>query len=123
MAGSNRRIWWKCDKGPNHEWGAVLRSRTSEGRGCPYCHVLPRSKIELQLAYEIDNANPKGVCRHLQQLHRRKHRWFPRVWSRWIWAFSGGERKVNHHLGEHQVSTVLMLRFHANKEWIRLFVF
>ncbi|HIP10965.1 MAG TPA: hypothetical protein EYG65_14695 [Rhodospirillales bacterium] len=60
MAGSNRRIWWKCDKGPNHEWGAVLRSRTSEGRGCPYCHVLPRSKIELQLAYEIDNSNPKG---------------------------------------------------------------
>ena len=53
MAGSNRRIWWKCDKGPNHEWGAVLRSRTSEGRGCPYCHVLPRSKIELLLAYEI----------------------------------------------------------------------
>ena len=26
-------------------------------------------------------------------------------------------------MGEDQVSTVLMLRFHANKEWIRLFVF
>jgi len=33
-AGSNKKIWWKCEKG--HEWEAVLSSRNS-GVGCPYC--------------------------------------------------------------------------------------
>jgi len=32
--GSNKKVWWKCDKG--HEWEAVVHSRTS-GSGCPYC--------------------------------------------------------------------------------------
>ena len=31
---SNRKVWWKCDKG--HEWEAVIHSRTN-GKGCPYC--------------------------------------------------------------------------------------
>ena len=33
-AGSDRRIWWRCDKG--HEWEAIARHR-ADGRGCPYC--------------------------------------------------------------------------------------
>ncbi|MBO5368412.1 hypothetical protein J6A32_07280 [Methanocorpusculum sp.] len=32
--GSNRRVWWQCEKG--HEWKAVVYSRI-EGNGCPYC--------------------------------------------------------------------------------------
>jgi hypothetical protein len=32
--GSNKKVWWKCDKG--HEWQAVVAKR-SKGRGCPYC--------------------------------------------------------------------------------------
>lgn len=31
---SNKKVWWKCEKG--HEWEAVISSRVS-GRGCPYC--------------------------------------------------------------------------------------
>ncbi len=31
---SNKKVWWKCEKG--HEWEAVINSR-SRGRGCPYC--------------------------------------------------------------------------------------
>lgn len=32
--GSNRKVWWICDKG--HEWEATIGSRT-QGTGCPYC--------------------------------------------------------------------------------------
>ncbi len=32
--GSNKKVWWKCDKG--HEWQATVVDRTS-GRGCPFC--------------------------------------------------------------------------------------
>lgn len=38
-AGSNKKAWWQCLKGPDHEWQASMNSRTSGGRlrGCPYC--------------------------------------------------------------------------------------
>lgn len=32
--GSNRRVWWRCDKG--HQWQATVQSRCL-GTGCPYC--------------------------------------------------------------------------------------
>ena len=31
-AGSNRKVWWRCDKG--HEWKAQINERTN-GTGCP----------------------------------------------------------------------------------------
>ena len=34
-SGSNRSVWWLCEKG--HEWEAIISSRTA-GRGCPYCN-------------------------------------------------------------------------------------
>ena len=36
VAGTSRRLWWQCSKGPNHEWRATGNSRMS-GRGCPFC--------------------------------------------------------------------------------------
>ena len=33
-SGSNKKVWWKCEKG--HQWEAVISSRT-RGIGCPYC--------------------------------------------------------------------------------------
>lgn len=35
LPNSNKKVWWKCDKG--HEWQAVVSSRVSGGNGCPYC--------------------------------------------------------------------------------------
>ena len=32
--GSNRKVWWQCEK--NHEWEARVADR-SQGKGCPYC--------------------------------------------------------------------------------------
>eukprot|EP00899_Mesostigma_viride_P027014 jgi/Mesvir1/7498/Mv25822-RA.1 len=37
LAGTNKKVWWKCDKGPDHEWEATVNSRTSAGKGCPCC--------------------------------------------------------------------------------------
>ena len=35
VPGSRKKIWWKCDK--NHEWKAVVGSRTCHNQSCPYC--------------------------------------------------------------------------------------
>jgi len=32
--GSNRKVWWRCNKG--HEWKAIVVNRNN-GFGCPYC--------------------------------------------------------------------------------------
>ncbi len=32
--GSNKKVWWKCNKG--HEWETTIYNRHS-GKGCPYC--------------------------------------------------------------------------------------
>lgn len=36
-AGSVQRVWWKCDKGPDHEWSTTLENRSHKGRQCPVC--------------------------------------------------------------------------------------
>ncbi len=33
-ANSNKKVWWKCNKG--HEWQAIIANR-NKGRGCPIC--------------------------------------------------------------------------------------
>jgi Probable Zinc-ribbon domain len=35
-AGSGHRVWWKCPRGPDHEWESPLYSRRSSS-GCPFC--------------------------------------------------------------------------------------
>lgn len=36
--GSRKRAWWKCPKGPDHEWQAAIGNRTSRSAtGCPCC--------------------------------------------------------------------------------------
>ncbi len=34
--GSSKKVWWKCDQGPDHTWEASVGNR-SKGRGCPFC--------------------------------------------------------------------------------------
>ena len=35
--GSNKRVWWQCDQGPDHEWQSTIQNKTTAGRGCPFC--------------------------------------------------------------------------------------
>jgi hypothetical protein len=37
VAGSTKKVWWKCANGPDHEWQATLDNRSRGGRGCPFC--------------------------------------------------------------------------------------
>ncbi|MFY7992335.1 MAG: zinc-ribbon domain-containing protein [Bacteriovoracaceae bacterium] len=34
--GSNKKVWWKCPKGEDHEWEAPVNTRNN-GLGCPVC--------------------------------------------------------------------------------------
>ena len=36
VAGSNKKAWWRCPEGPDHEWESMINDR-SRGRGCPFC--------------------------------------------------------------------------------------
>ncbi len=37
-AGSGKKVWWKCPKGPDHEWKAAPYSRAGNKKsGCPCC--------------------------------------------------------------------------------------
>ena len=35
--GSGAKVWWKCPKGPDHEWQARIVARTNQNSGCPCC--------------------------------------------------------------------------------------
>jgi len=37
IAGTARKVWWKCPKGPDHAWQAAPARRVYEGSGCPFC--------------------------------------------------------------------------------------
>ena len=48
---SNKKVWWKCEKG--HEWEASIYSR-NKGHGCPYC-----SNIKVLKGYnDLQTINP-----------------------------------------------------------------
>jgi len=36
--GSEKKVWWQCDKNEKHIWESSVNQRTS-GRGCPYCRI------------------------------------------------------------------------------------
>ena len=40
--GSEKRVWWKCPKGDDHEWIATINDRRTDG--CPFCRGKKVSK-------------------------------------------------------------------------------
>ncbi len=65
-AGSNKKIWWICDKDNNHEWKTSVSNRTGKNqRGCPFCVLTPQSKQELIILFELKtifkNISSKGL--------------------------------------------------------------
>jgi len=34
-SGSNKKLWWQCSKGDEHEWEATINSKKK--RSCPFC--------------------------------------------------------------------------------------
>lgn len=49
-AGTSKKFWWKCDKGPDHIWEANVASRT-KGNGCAVCVgriVIPLNSLAIK---------------------------------------------------------------------------
>lgn len=80
VAGSERRVWWKCDKG--HEWQAPVYSRT-RGLGCPICSgkkivsgVNDLATLYPLIADQLDpNQNEKGLAARLSPYSPRSVYW------------------------------------------------
>ena len=36
-SGSHKNVWWKCNKGPDHEWPTNVKNRTLHKSRCPFC--------------------------------------------------------------------------------------
>ena len=53
IAGSQVVIWWRCSNNLDHEWSTPVVRRTGNRTGCPWCRVVPRSKVEILIAYEL----------------------------------------------------------------------
>lgn len=45
---SGRKIWWKCTKGPDHEWCCTVSQRVHCKSGCPFCAGRRVSKASLR---------------------------------------------------------------------------
>ena len=62
VAGSNRKIWWRCKKG--HEWQAMIVDRHN-GQGCPICHSERNTSFpEYAIVYYLDKCRIQAVHRH-----------------------------------------------------------
>jgi len=64
-SGTHKSVWWKCDKGVDHEWKNGIGNRTNQDNGCPFCTLTPQSKQELTITFELmklfKDINPKGL--------------------------------------------------------------
>jgi hypothetical protein len=40
VSGSNKKVWWNCSEGSDHEWQTTIDARALRGRGCPCCAGL-----------------------------------------------------------------------------------
>ncbi len=67
VAGSNRKLWWRCTAGPDHQWQATANRRTSQGTGCPACAGYQLSVTNSlaarfpQIAAELDMDSNDGL--------------------------------------------------------------
>ncbi len=48
--GMHRNVWWKCPKGPDHEWQQYVFVR-KRGRNCPFCSGFRLSESNILSAY------------------------------------------------------------------------
>lgn len=94
---SNRKVWWRCEKG--HSYQAVIASRTT-GSGCPYCsgrRVLPGfndlATLEPRVAAEWHPTLNGTLTPQMVTTGSRKKVWWQRqcghVWCAVIFSRAG----------------------------------
>ena len=42
VAGSSKKVWWKCPNGPDHEWQTAPSGLVTRGCSCPFCSMPPK---------------------------------------------------------------------------------
>ena len=90
-AGSNEKIWWKCDKGDDHEWVTSITNRRDKKTGCPFCSGKKVSKTNC-----LSNTHPEIA----KQLHPTKngHYTADKIYSggtkNWWWKCEKGDDHV-----------------------------
>lgn len=74
VAGSTKKVWWKCTVNDSHEWQTSAVNRLSyrtniDLTGCPYCTLTPQSRQELTITFELltifKGINPKGFKKRI----------------------------------------------------------
>jgi hypothetical protein len=93
---STRRVWWRCFKGPDHEWQATVVARSIKGSGCPFCaHRAVSAATSLATLYPAlarewhaskNRCHPSEIMARSKQLAwwrcSRGHEWRARVQDR-----------------------------------------
>ena len=51
--GSGKKVWWKCPKGDDHEWKAIIANRSRRGDSCIFCSSSGTSKPEIRILCEL----------------------------------------------------------------------
>ena len=94
--GSNKKVWWKCNKG--HLYQQTIEKRTTRNYGCPYCSgkkVLAGfndlKTLNPDLAKEWDFENNAVLTPELVSLHSNK-----KVWWKCSKCGYGWKTQVNH---------------------------
>lgn len=66
VAGSNRKVWWRCASG--HEWEATINSRTKLGCNCPICNSERQTSFaEKAIAFYVKKKYPDAIENHTAQ--------------------------------------------------------
>lgn len=101
VAGTSKKVWWKCNVNPEHHWRASIVKRANLGRGCPECcesrgeRTIRRWLVENEVEFEsqhwfedcravyplpFDFYLPKHGCciEYDGENHYRDSRWFER---------------------------------------------
>ena len=79
-ANSNKKAWWRCDKG--HSWQADIESR-NQGCGCPYCTgrvalagFNDLATLRPEIAAQWDNVHNNGLTAEMVTLGSNKKIWW-----------------------------------------------
>lgn len=81
-AGSNYRAFWKCKKGPDHEWEAKISDRVLHETGCPFCCYRKTSitnvisTVAPKVAEEWHPRKNRKASPDTERSHSRTKRWW-----------------------------------------------
>lgn len=80
--GSYHRVWWKCSKGPDHEWQTKIIDRVRYKTGCPFCSFRKSSVtniIATQAPHLVKEWHPRkngSVTPDQERTHSTIKRWW-----------------------------------------------